>query len=441
MKKACWLSLCGMFLLTGCVSYSESMAGFEQEKMNRTRIDFSKNRDQVIDYIRKYIPDVSDEQMLQWEKEKSLECMTIDGKKMYFYNAAPNLFRINKEAAAIKIAKDGITEDGKDRVNLTHVPLVVSAVKAKKENIVLPVKMHVKYSLTVQPNAVPEGEMIRCWLPYPRTDQPRQTDLKLFNTSEDKYVIAPVKYNHSTIYMEKKQEKDKATTFSVEYQYTSSAEWHQLKPEDILPYKKNTSLYKKYTSEREKHILFTPRIKELATQIVGNEQNPLLKVKKIYEWINHIPWASAREYSTLDNIPEYVLDNKHGDCGQVSLLFITLVRYCGIPAKFQSGFMMHPGGKNMHDWAQVYFEGIGWVPVDQSFGLFPSDNQDEKYFFITGIDSYRMIVNDDYSCSLFPAKKYPRSETVDFQRGEVEWRKGNLYFDKWKWNMEIEYLK
>jgi len=441
MKKACWLGLCGIFMFTGCVSYSESMAGFEQEKMNRTRIDFSKNRDQVIDYIRKYIPDVSDEQMLQWENEKSLECMTIDGEKMYFYNAAPNLFRINKEAAAIKIAKDGIMEDGKDRVNLTHVPLVVSAVKAKKENIVLPVKMHVKYSLTVQPNAVPEGEIIRCWLPYPRTDQPRQTNLKLLNTSEDKYAIAPAKYKHSTIYMEKKQEKDKATTFSVEYQYTSSAEWYQLKSEDILPYKKNTSLYKKYTSEREKHILFTPRIKELATQIVGNEQNPLLKVKKIYEWINQIPWASAREYSTLDNIPEYVLDNKHGDCGQVSLLFITLARYCGIPAKFQSGFMMHPGGKNMHDWAQVYFEGVGWVPVDQSFGLFPSKNQDEKYFFMTGIDSYRMIVNDDYSSSLFPAKKYSRSETVDFQRGEVEWRKGNLYFDKWKWNLEIEYME
>jgi Transglutaminase-like enzymes, putative cysteine proteases len=441
MKKASWLALCGIFMFTGCVSYSESMAGFEQEKMNRTRIDFSKNRDQVIDYIRKYIPDVSDEQMLKWEKEKSLECMTIDGKKMYFYNAAPNLFRINKEAAAIKNAKDGVTVDGKDRVNLTHVPLVVSTVKAKKENIVLPVRMHVKYSLTVQPNAVPEGGIIRCWLPYPRTDQPRQTDLILFNTSEDKYIIAPAKYKHSSIYMEKKPEKDKATTFSVEYEYTSSAEWHRLNPEDILPYKKNTTLYKKYTSEREKHILFTPRIKDLATQIVGNEQNPLLKVKKIYEWINQIPWASAREYSTLDNIPEYVLDNKHGDCGQVSLLFITLARYSGIPAKFQSGFMMHPGGKNMHDWAQVYFEGVGWVPVDQSFGLFPSENQNEKYFFMTGIDSYRMIVNDDYSSSLFPTKKYPRSETVDFQRGEVEWEKGNLYFDKWKWNLEIEYME
>ena len=241
--------------------------------------------------------------------------------------------------------------------------------------------------------------------------------------------------------MEKKQEKDKPTTFSTEFEYTSSAEWHQLKPQDILPYKKDTPLYKEYTSEREMHVRFTPRIKELARQLVGNEQNPLLKVKRIYEWINLFPWASAREYSTLDNIPEYVLDNKHGDCGQVSLLFITLARYCGIPAKFQSGFMMHPGAYNMHDWAQVYFEGVGWVPVDQSFGLFSSDNEDEKYFFMAGIDSYRMIVNDDFSSSLFPKKKYPRSETVDFQRGEVEWRKGNIYFNQWKWNLEIEYLK
>ena len=441
MKKTCWLGLCGILLLTGCASRLAATDDFQQDKLNRTRIDFSKTKEQVLDYIRKYIPDVTEEQMLQWEKEKSLECMIIDGKKMYFYNAAPNLFRINKEAISIKQAKDGLVQDGKDKVNSTHVPQVISEAKAKKETIVHPVRMRVKYTLTVKPNAVPDGEIIRCWLPFPRTDQPRQTNVKLLNASENKYTIAPAKYKHSTLYMEKKQEKDKPTTFSTEFEYTSSAEWHQLKPQDILPYKKDTPLYKEYTSEREMHVQFTPRIKELARQLVGNEQNPLLKVKRIYEWINLFPWASAREYSTLDNIPEYVLDNKHGDCGQVSLLFITLARYCGIPAKFQSGFMMHPGAYNMHDWAQVYFEGVGWVPVDQSFGLFSSDNEDEKYFFMAGIDSYRMIVNDDFSSSLFPKKKYPRSETVDFQRGEVEWRKGNIYFNQWKWNLEIEYLK
>lgn len=51
-----------------------------------------------------------------------------------------------------------------------------------------------------------------------------------------------------------------------------------------------------------------------------------------------------------------------------------------------------------------------------------------------------MIVNSDYGMPLVPEKKYPRSETVDFQRGEVEWEGGNLYFPKWDYHMDIEYL-
>jgi hypothetical protein len=60
-----------------------------------------------------------------------------------------------------------------------------------------------------------------------------------------------------------------------------------------------------------------------------------------------------------------------------------------------------------------------------------------EYFYIGGIDPYRMIVNTDYGQYLSPRKKYPRSETVDFQRGEVEWKGGNLYFNKWSYSLEI----
>ena len=51
-----------------------------------------------------------------------------------------------------------------------------------------------------------------------------------------------------------------------------------------------------------------------------------------------------------------------------------------------------------------------------------------------------MVVNSDFGCDLVPPKKYPRSETVDFQRGEVEWEGGNLYYPSWDWNMDIDYL-
>ena len=120
---------------------------------------------------------------------------------------------------------------------------------------------------------------------------------------------------------------------------------------------------------------------------------------------------------------------------------MTLARYNGIPAKWQSGWMLHPVEVNLHDWGEAYFEGYGWVPVDQSFGLQESDDLQIKYYYVNGIDSYRLIVNDDYSQPLFPAKIYPRSETIDFQRGELEWRGGNLYFNKWDYHMDVEYVQ
>jgi len=97
---------------------------------------------------------------------------------------------------------------------------------------------------------------------------------------------------------------------------------------------------------------------------------------------------------------------------------------------------MHPGSKNLHDWCEVYFEGCGWVPVDQSFGVTPYGG----YFFLGGIEPYRLVVNNDFSREFSPAKKYPRSDTVDFQRGEVEWEGGNLYYNQWSYHFEIEYL-
>ena len=44
-----------------------------------------------------------------------------------------------------------------------------------------------------------------------------------------------------------------------------------------------------------------------------------------------------REYFTISNISEYAATNLKGDCGVQAILFITLCRIAGIPAKWQSG--------------------------------------------------------------------------------------------------------
>ncbi len=47
------------------------------------------------------------------------------------------------------------------------------------------------------------------------------------------------------------------------------------------------------------------------------------------------------EYFLLDDIAEYCAVNQKGDCGVQALLFITLCRIVGIPARWQSGLSVN----------------------------------------------------------------------------------------------------
>lgn len=413
----------------------------KKERMRRIEMDFNKTTDDILSGIRKYYPDADKAQLKAWEDTKALEKMRINGKDRYFARAVPNLFRIDPEAKKQKIRIDGEQKDGLDVFLEKHIPAVLQDLRQRKSTLGKPVNMKLTYTLTVDADAVPDGEMLRCWLPYPREDNVRQTDIRLLSANTPNYVLAPNDYLHRTLYMQKKAKAGESTVFEYSFEMKARPQWFNLEEEQILPYSKDTELYKKYTAERDPHLLFTPAVRALSEKIVGDEEDTYKKLKKIFAYISDTyPWASAREYSTIRNIPEYVIENGHGDCGQVTLLFMALARYNGIPARWQSGWMLHPGEVNLHDWCEIYLEGLGWVPVDQSFGRRDTDNKDIKWFYLGGIDSYRLIVNDNYGMPLFPDKQFMRSETVDFQRGEVEWRGGNLYFDQWDYHMEVEYL-
>ena len=57
---------------------------FEIERMNRIKKDFTQTEEDVMEYIKKYIPEVTETDFRKWEKQGSLEFMLIDGKKYYF---------------------------------------------------------------------------------------------------------------------------------------------------------------------------------------------------------------------------------------------------------------------------------------------------------------------------------------------------------------------
>ena len=405
---------------------------FELERMKRIRKDFTATREQVLEFIKKYMPQVTAADLARWEKEKKLEFMIIDGQKKYFKYAARNLFRLDKQCLQIWQKKHPDT--GKKFDLDLHIENLIAECQETGLNYGHPVRLRIRQGITVYPGQVPEGEIIRCWIPFPREIPHRQINIKILKTEPATYQLAPDSSLQRTIFFEKTSAGNQPTEFWVEYEYTTHGIFVNVDPQKVKKVDPNGPL-KAYLQERPPHIVFTDTLKQLSKQIVGKETNPYYIAQRIFAWVDtNITWASAREYSTIRNLSLYPVLNRHGDCGIQTMLFITLCRMNGIPARWQSGWEFQPPNDSMHDWSMIYLEPYGWVPSDVTYGMRQSENPQVKYFYLNGMDSYRLIFNDDFSKPFTPPKKYFRSETVDSQRGEVEWNGGNLYFDQWDWS-------
>lgn len=433
-------------ILAGKISESRSDSARHQhyivqlETLRRIRKEFPYNRADVIKQLEKYYPNLTAEQLDEWEDSGQLEMRVIDGEKRYFSRAVSNFFRLNKEAKKLKENIEGPSYDGVAAFQHEVIPSYFEKGIAGRKPFDQK-KIKVKYTVRLNANAVPDGEIVRCWLPYPRTG-PRLSKVEYVGAGLANYQIAAPETMQRSIYMEQPAVKDSTTVFSVSYIFYTAAQWFNVQPDEEKEYDKSSEIYQNFTKEELPHIVLNEDVKLLARQIVGDETNPVKQVELLYYWLNdNIPWAGALEYSVMDCIPEYVLEHRRGDCGMQTFLFLSLARSLGIPCKWQSGWYLLPQEKNLHDWAEVYYEGIGWVPVDPSFKLIDSDDNRVKEFYLNGMDPYRLIINDDVAREFEPAKKYYRSEPYDFQRGELEWEGGNLYFDTWTYHMDVEYLE
>ena len=116
MRKA-FLALMSTLALCACghsVSGDPTLDITDAERDARIAIDFSRDSAYIVDYLKPYYPDLSQEQVADWEASKALEGRVIDGQKRYFRNAGRNLFRIDPEARKVFEAVNGKTRDVED---------------------------------------------------------------------------------------------------------------------------------------------------------------------------------------------------------------------------------------------------------------------------------------------------------------------------------------
>ena len=420
---------------------------WQRDWMHRVRIDYKYTQKDILDQLQKRVANFKKNEFKKWLREGRFDTRTIDGKTYFQYASVSNLFKRYKDLQKREIPPK--ERAPYEQAFWKNYAAMIIAHQESPDRQVLPQDYKITMTLSVKPNAVPAGDTIRCWLPYPRS-YPFQTDVHFLNASSKPLWIDRADSPIRSIYFEQPAVKDSSTVFQVAYTYRMYSVVMEPDPAKILPYNPKDPAVQVYTKEQRPHVVFTPELQTLAHKIVGAETNPLKQAQKIYRWIaKNIVYSYANEYSTIPNISMYTYRHRYGDCGQEALLFITLARILGIPARWQSGWYIFPHEENIHDWAEAYFEPYGWIPVEPYMGIWISRyaatytlEQKEALlnFYFGNLDHFRLIFNSNHGQKLFPPKKYFRSDNVDFQRGEVEWKGGNLYFDQWNYDLKVELL-
>lgn len=198
-----------------------------------------------------------------------------------------------------------------------------------------------------------------------------------------------------------------------------------------------------YLGERLPHIRFTPYIRGLAREITGEERNPLAKARRIYDFITtRVNYSFVRSYLTLENIPEAAAVSLKGDCGVQALLFITLCRVSGIPARWQSGLFVTPQSAGCHDWAQFYIEPFGWLFADCSFGgsAYRNHAAERWNFYFGNLDPFRLPAAREFQADFVPVSRYLRNDPYDNQTGEAEYEDRGLLHQEYETDFQIEKL-
>lgn len=249
------------------------------------------------------------------------------------------------------------------------------------------------------------------------------------NKGDNSFVawIAPEHAPQRTICFQGKYEKD--AHFEIEYEYQIDMPYidlkHKQKPlvRGWIP-RAEEDKPEHYLGEQLPHVHFTPYLKALAKEIVGDEGQPLEKARRIYDYITtHLMYSFVRDYFSITELVDYTASGWKGDCGLQALLFITLCRISGVPARWQSGLYAKPGDVGSHDWAMFYVEEYGWLFADCSFGGSAARMgcEERREFYFGNLDPYRMPACCQFQADFLPPVKGLRIDPYDNQTGEAEY--------------------
>ena len=367
--------------------------------------------EEALEIMTSHLRDFKEEELQYLKEISAADWIYVDGTVHFQRRFYENLIKTRPDLAERVMVED--VDDA--QANELKQKLLNDNVHYMKEKGGRTVRTQIRATIKAQKDAEEVGRKVTVHLPIPKICQ-QVSKVDIIAASPEITKIADEDAAQRTVCFD----------YHVDYVELDPAKASEEQPDFC-------------TNEQAPHIRFTPYLQELLKEIIGDETNPIIKARKIYDFVTtKVMYSYMREYFTIECIPEYAAINLKGDCGVQALLFITLCRMTGIPARWQSGLYATEFYTGCHDWAQFYVAPYGWVFADLSFGgsAWRMGNTERWNYYFGNLDIFRMPANSEIQMEFTPEKKWLRIDPIDNQRGEIEYEDHGLSFDQ----VEVEQI-
>ena len=389
-------------------AFMKTRLALEREVLKALPTGYTYSEEDALALVQKEIPDFTKAELDALRDRGAIDWIYINGKTTYSRTFYDTLLGVYPDIAT-RAGKP--PKDKSDRVEF----LRQNVRDMKKDGDAL-WSIQLRAQFRLHDDVFRPGEELTVHLPVPKNAM-NMRDIEILATSHPIYKLADENAPARTVSFRGKFEKNE--TFWVEYKYLSYVKYNNLESAQVSAEQPTFD-----TEELYPHIRFTPLIRALCKELSGDEKNPLLLARRFYDYCTKVgTYSYVREYFALPgSIPDYYGAGLHGDCGVQALLFITLCRLMGVPARWQSGLTVETKTTGNHDWAQFYTDEFGWLFTDPSYGGGAYRRGDERRwnFYFGNLDPFRMIANRRYQTEFDMPKAFERFDPYDNQDGEIE---------------------
>lgn len=381
----------------------------ERELIDRRLRRYMLTRAEAIAACKKRIRDFTEEEFDRLEDDGCMDSFYINGERRYLSSAAGTLIHMFPTIAA----RTDEAEDEPGRLDAYIDEITKNGESAYH--------YRVRSEVRIKPAAFVPGETYLAHLPIPAAcAQQPAGDIAVFADADGD--VAPVTAFQRAVCYRRKMDENRP--FAVEYEFTSRLKYvNPFVDEPHIVYPDALPVCADDLAEQLPHISFTPYLKRLAQEIAGDETRPLYLARRAYDYVTRsVRYSFMRSYILIERHAEFAALNLKGDCGIQAILFITLCRLMGVPARWQSGLTVETKTTGNHDWAQFYTDEFGWLFADPSYGGGAYRRGDERRwnFYFGNLDPFRMIANRRYQTEFDMPKAFERFDPYDNQDGEIE---------------------